>query len=300
MFATFADTFQVANLVGRFQIERGLTAMFLSSNKTNMDAQSRVLEARDITLSHIVGLSSWNPLHIPSAKRTLSTRDVFLLYVTEYRKRVMAEVITLEENIEFYTEIDMAFLDMVAKTISVPQHDRLLIALDALLRASDDVGIQRALGSSYWSPCQFPPSRPLWFSNLDAQANAYLSQVFRYHEPSKETFTTGLRARDPVEEILYSVAEKMKDPNYVSTCQQLPLQERFDRGGWWFDNVTIYMQNLAEVRVALVNDLLSQLEGTMNAARNEVSLRVLSCCDFSPRKTKQLKHSAFYKNLSRN
>lgn len=246
--------------------------MYLSSNKLNKDAEKKVLDARSVTSSHISRLSNWLTLKIPSANVTHFTKESFTDYVSMYREKVFDDDVSLEENIAFYTDIDIAFLDLVASEISVPLHDRLLIALDALLRAADSVGIQRALGSSYWSPCGFPRSNPQWFPDLVSQANTYLGQVFRFHKASLKTYTTSLRAQDPLEALLNEISADMVNPEYTAVCSMMSIQERYQRSSWWFDNVTIYMTKaLSPVRNALKDDLLVQLGLTMEEAKDEVS-----------------------------
>ena len=251
--------------------------MYLSSNKLNKEAEKKVLNARSVTTSHISRLSKWLTLKIPSANVTHFTKESFAYYVSTYRVKVLVDDVSLEENIAFYTDIDIAFLDLVASEISVPLHDRLLIALDALLRASDSVGIQRALGSSYWTPCEFPRSKPQWFPDLVSESNTYLDQVFRFHEPSLQTYTTNLRAQDPLEALLDEISSNMINPEYAAECSMMTLQERYERSSWWFDNVTIYMtKTLGPVRNALKDDLHLQLERTMKEAKDEVSFKYCS------------------------
>ena len=245
--------------------------MYLSSKKQNKNAEQRVIGARTLSSLHIDRLSKWLPLTIPSANVTHPDKESFEKYVESYRIKVLIEDVGLVENIGFYTDINIAFLDLVASEISVPLHDRLLIALDALLRAADSVGIQRALGSSYWTPCQFPPSKPQWFPNLVSEANTYLDQVFRFHSASFQTYTTNLEAQHPLESRLNEIAENMISPEYATICRAMPLTERYNRSSWWFDNVTIYMtQALSPVRNALKDDLVVQLKRTMDESRDEV------------------------------
>ena len=246
--------------------------MYLSSQKTNREAERKLRNAKSITSSYIARLSKWYELRIPDVNVTLKTMGSFVIYLENYRVKVLVKNVSLEENVEFYTNIDTAFLDLVANVISVPLHDRLLIALDALLRASDDIGIQRALGSSYWSPCEFPRSQPLWFLNLRSQANTYLDHTFRFHKPSLKTYTARLRALDPLEEMLDDESANMIDPAYASVCKNMTLQERFDRSGWWFDNMTMYMDKaLGSVRAALIDDLLLRVRLSMEDAEEKVS-----------------------------
>ena len=248
--------------------------MYLSSNKTNRDAGQELTAAHGKTSVSIVSLSNWFELHIPAQKTTLKTRDDLLNYIQKFNTDVFVvkEPLALREAIEFYTDIDLALLDQMASRISVPEHDRLLVALYALLRASDAVGIQRALGAAYWSNCQFPQGDVLWFTSLQSEDKTYLDQLFRYHEESMQTYETGLRALDPLESLLASVSADMSNPSYQQICKEMPLDERYHRSFMWFENVTDYMRHLGTVKVSLVDVLLEELDDTMSKAQTEVSV----------------------------
>ena len=134
--------------------------MYLSSNKTNRDAGQKLTAAHGKTSASIVSLSNWFELHIIQ-NVFLKTKDDLLNYIQKFNTDVfmVKEPISLREAIKFYTDIDLALLDQMASRISVPEHDRLLVALYALLRASDAVGIQRALGAAYWRQLPIPSRR---------------------------------------------------------------------------------------------------------------------------------------------
>ena len=247
--------------------------MYLSSNKANKDAERKLLLARSVTSTHISLLSKWYVLRIPDSNVTLETLGLLAGYVNSFGVKILVQNVSLEENIGFYTKIIVSFLDVVANVISVPRHDRLLIALDSLLRASDNLGIQRALGSSYWSPCEFPRSKPLWFSNLVSQSGAYLEQSFRFHEPSFKIYTANLQALHPLPEMLKNGSDNMLNPEYASECRNMTIAERFEMGALWFDNMTTYMNKaLNPVKKALIEDLLLQLRRTSKETKNSVSL----------------------------
>ena len=248
--------------------------MYLSSNKTNTNAGQKLTAAHGKTSVSIVSLANWFELHIPTQKVILKTKDELLNYIQKFNTDVFVvkEPLPLREAIEFYTDIDLALLDQMASRISVPEHDRLLVALYALLRASDAVGIQRALGAAYWSNCQFPQGDILWFTSLQSEDKTYLDQLFRYHEESMQTYETGLRALDPLESLLASVSANMSNPSYSEICKEMPLDERYHRSFIWFENVTDYMRHLGTVKVSLVNVLLEELDDIMSKAQTEVSV----------------------------
>ncbi len=277
--ASDADTaiqnaFLVSKLVGRLQIERGLTAIYLSSNKTNSLAFKKLTAARLITDDHINMLKTWSDMTLRSTNTSLLSSRELRDYISNYRKQVAVHPLSLEKNINFYTELNIEFLDISAMSIHVESQDRYLVAFDSLLRAGDAAGIQRALGSSYWAPCKFSPSNFNWFQDLQSQANTYLHQLFQYHIPSKTNYITGLNKLEPLEDILLTVAGNMLDHSYNDECKEFTRENRYQRAVWWFDNMTIYINHLDTVRNELVNDLNDGVKDMLSSAKQDYTVAI--------------------------
>ena len=256
-------------MIGKIQKQRGLTAIFISSNQQNLGSVQKLGAANIDVLTEIVALSNWFELHIAEEK-VFKTKDGLIKYIRDFNDDVFSRnTINLKSAIEFYTNINMALLDLMASRISVPEHDRLLVALDALLRATDAVGVQRALGSAYWSNCEFEGSI-IEFTSLQSKEETYLNQLFRYYELSEQKYADGLRALQPLDSLIKEYATNMTNPAYAETCLQIPPDDRYDISDHWFDNISTYMTHLNKVQVSLVDVLLDQINNTMNKAKVEV------------------------------
>ncbi len=259
----------VSELVGTLQIERGLTAMYLSSNKTNLIAYEKLNDARLKTDTHINMLNEWAYLTLPTANTTLTSRDQLTEYIRNYRSLVKEDPVSLLDNINFYTELDLKFLDVSAESIHVDSQDRYLVAFYSLLRAGDAAGIQRALGSSYWAPCHFSHSTLVLFQDLRSQTNTFLHQLFQYHIPSISHYNSGLQQLHPLQEILATVLTNMLDQSYPEECKQFTVENRYKRAVWWFDNMTIYIEHLNHVKKELVEDLNDGVNEMLSSAKQE-------------------------------
>ncbi len=263
------NAFLISQLVGKLQVERGLTAMYLSSNKTNLIAYGKLLSARLTTDDHISKLGEWTELTIQSTNTTLHSNYELKEYIRKYRIQVELFPTSLVENIQFYTELNLELLDVSAESIHVDSQDRYLVAFDALLRAGDAVGIDRALGSSYWALCGFSTSTLIWFQDLQSKTDIFLHQLFQYHTQSRYTYDSGLKLLHPLEEILANVSSNIQDLSYPEECKQLTTDHRYNRAIWWFDNMTIYMNHLAKVRDELVEDLNNGVNDMLSSAKVE-------------------------------
>jgi hypothetical protein len=97
-------------------------------------------------------------------------RQAFVNYLSNYRAIVNNLSVTFETNILLYTDITFGLMDWSQSTINVPPASDTMwsnvVALGAELRASDYIGSQRALGSTYFTLCRFSGENFAWFNRL--------------------------------------------------------------------------------------------------------------------------------------
>ena len=55
-----------------------------------------------------------------------------------------------------------------------------IVAISSMAKASDNMGLQRALGSSYFTMCSFDPDVVQWFLELEGRVMSYRSTSFQY------------------------------------------------------------------------------------------------------------------------
>lgn len=101
----------------------------------------------------------------------------------------------------------MEILNKVAAAVNLKGLDKLLVALDSVLHAGDAYGILRAIGSSYYSPCQFSPELERMFNILNTQSKLHMEQMFRYMPGTRNQFTNLLASMHPLQEQLQEVCK---------------------------------------------------------------------------------------------
>ena len=101
-----------------------------------------------------------------------------------YRRVADNVAVTFETNIKFYTDITFGLLDWSQATVKVPISDgslwTMIISLGIQQRASDYIGSQRALGSTYFTTCRFTPEDFAWFNQLHGSDGVML-EASSYH-----------------------------------------------------------------------------------------------------------------------
>ena len=97
---------QVADVVSRTQIERGRTALYLSSNLTNKDALELLHGDRRITDDMIRRLTWWPKITLTVPyEQTFNNVQEFLSYFNDsFRVDILAGKISFKDSILFFTE----------------------------------------------------------------------------------------------------------------------------------------------------------------------------------------------------
>lgn len=84
-----------------------------------------------------------------------------------------------EQEARWYTDVNLALMSWSQSAVQVPASSgslwQMVVALGAELRASDDLGLQRALGSGFFTYCSFPTDDSFdWFWQEVGRGNAML------------------------------------------------------------------------------------------------------------------------------
>lgn len=257
---------QVDILVTSLQKERGLSATYLSSDGKNMKAYKAVLAQREQTDDALRDLLYWPPADfVPNM--SLSNRNSLQQYFLQHRKTVDNVTVSVEKNIEFYTEIDDAFMNWSDVSVTLPEGSilwSLLVAASAMLRASDAIGIQRALGAAFFTLCQHRSDNYMWFISLDGQIESLLDMAFNYHPGSRTAYSRGYRNTDL--EIVIDTAKKHILSNGQAGCQK-STSAQFEASIMWFDNMTSYMAILKNIRAGLSQQITGELENIMDNSK---------------------------------
>ena len=71
----------------------------------------------------------------------------------------------MKETLDFYTDINNAMMDEASSYIVLPEKGdiwSLVVAAGSLLRAADAIGIQRALGATFFTRCNYSSEDFVW------------------------------------------------------------------------------------------------------------------------------------------
>ena len=283
--AALARAMSLSDLVTILQVERGLTAMYLTSNRSNEEALRKLSQARIRTDKQTATFPFTIDISLTSLNVSIRSTEGLEVLISNHRRAVDEDVPVMYflDNIVFYTEIIKILLDQSSTEIEEPIEDRRLVAFNSLLRVQDASGIKRALGSTYYSLCGYVND---WFSELNTMATTYKGILFRYYEPANAYYTNAMKDIQPVGEVLNDTGSKMMEESYAQWCQSLPIQYRYELNIQWFDNMTIYISILNGLLQTLSDDIRNDIHVNRMTAQTIVVVYVLLmlfvtvCCVF--------------------
>ena len=129
----------------------------------------------------------------------------------------------VKENIDFYTNITNAFMDWADASIRLPEKGsmwQMLVASSAMLRVSDAVGIQRALGATFNIDCDYDMMNMFWFINLDGHVEALLQTVFKY-QPDIQIMYVSQYEESALGILLDQQKATLMSSQYIHYCERV-------------------------------------------------------------------------------
>ena len=129
----------------------------------------------------------------------------------------------VKKNIDFYTNITNAFMDWADASIRLPEKGsmwQMLVASSAMLRVSDAVGIQRALGATFNIDCDYDMMNMFWFINLDGHVEALLQTVFKY-QPDIQIMYVSQYEETSLGVLLDEQKATLMSSQYIHYCERV-------------------------------------------------------------------------------
>ncbi len=258
----------ISKLVNSLQIERGLSALYLSSNKTNLKSFRELSHARDKTDIHIAAITLWTELVL--AKKDFVNKLQFIEHLNEFRINIIIYDVSFEMNIIFYTDITLGFLNQTSSLIQSPSHDRILVAFDAVLRSIDASGIHRALGAIFFASCHFTVDNLAWFNRVQTEQATFLAQA-RHFDPTGSVIFDSDEFLTVVKDV-ESLSKQLLTRGYRQICLNLSSNERVDAGIHWFNNMTLLIDRSTVWSNYIVGELGHHLDGLQAGASHQLIL----------------------------
>lgn len=262
-------------LVTALQRERGWSVVYLTSGDVNSGAREAVDNIRTTT-DKIVKSFQRSVLEDVISTLTAGETIDFYRYLTDERKKIDNFNVTFQEAIQTYTRVIAAVGGGVSSGpgfSTIGSLQQMFVATNSILRATDVYGIQRALGSSFYTNCEMQSAEYEWYTSLTGQSSALVAFVSNYDAPSGHQIATEINAFNTVFEDLKNC---MWNDSCKESCRNMTTEEKFWRSSQWFTNVTVLVDAIGQVRVRLSDRITEELKNVTSEARREMIIYVVA------------------------
>lgn len=259
----------IDDLVTSLQIERGTSATLLSSDGQNVQALAKLSQVWNATDQFVVALPHW-PSNIQVNGTALHTREDFGRALIYIRSWVTMNVITVSQNIRWYTEVNNELMNKATYAVKPPSEKeiwRSVVAYGSLLRSSDALGIQRALGGTFFTTCKFTQGDSAWFEEQEGSALAAYSISVTYYPHFLSLVQDQSLKNVTLEETIVQWKSHMKSDSYYMECQNISVDVRYRNALEWFQDMTVYINEWKALRGHVMMQLQELLNEVQRTAR---------------------------------
>ncbi|XP_038070318.1 uncharacterized protein LOC119739438 [Patiria miniata] len=272
---------RVSAVILALQVERGLTATYVSGNRTEESVMETLNQKRSVTNRAIENDNAFLTLNVSGT--VYATKEMLLDDINRYRSYVdfKGSELPITHPITFYTDIIQQLL-----VESYGQSTRLvegtlwprIVCKDNILLLSDLYGIQRALGSSFYAGCSLRPADLDWFRRLYSSSESQIKTVFFYSPAAAATYQELVRSKEPngfYLRIMRSEIIRGGDP-----CADHGEGRASRLSEYWFKNMTIFIEILAAVMQGESDYISVKIDeiiaGALQAVAGNITVLVLT------------------------
>ncbi|CAC5405331.1 Guanylate cyclase 32E,Guanylate cyclase soluble subunit beta-2,Receptor-type guanylate cyclase gcy-19,Head-specific guanylate cyclase,Retinal guanylyl cyclase 2,Heat-stable enterotoxin receptor,Olfactory guanylyl cyclase GC-D,Atrial natriuretic peptide receptor 2,Receptor-type guanylate cyclase gcy-9,Receptor-type guanylate cyclase Gyc76C,Soluble guanylate cyclase 89Da,Receptor-type guanylate cyclase gcy-18,Receptor-type guanylate cyclase gcy-28,Receptor-type guanylate cyclase gcy-29,Receptor-type guanylat len=246
---------EIGLLVHFLQIERGTTALYISSGGNPLvltDLQTNRLK----TDSSLDSLRDWITLSSPSQFRS---RDAYRIHLQNYRDNLDHLNTTINAVIKFYSNDNALIIGWVGSSVKESNSAiawQSLTAYHMLLISKEEAGIERALGSTFYArEGSFPLEDLLWYTEKKTLGETYLLRSMQYSDTAKNLLHDYYTHTDLATEL--NIMRQQISANNETRASVID-------GMVWFDNMTSFINILKSIQDELAQDIIVALDNHLN------------------------------------
>ncbi len=270
-----------SDLVVALQIERGLSATYLSSQRSDPNVLKDLTTMR-INSDAAANSLAWpfDGLHVPDVGH-FKTVDDFKISLSNHRKQVVNHKgnTSVEHNIRFYTLINNALMLSSTQDILDLDQQKLWsknVAKDNLLQSSDLLGIKRALGGVHYASCRLSTENLAWFLKVSSQGEILLEQAFNYHKPLRREWENRMLDNTLAVETVEQMNKEIT--HNVDACEKYGTGQAARQSLEWFWNISYFINTIAVIRSEIGSKINADAEKFIEEAQLNVRVQILVVC----------------------
>ena len=235
---------ELGDLIHNLQYERDMSALYVSSIRP--ETKAFLVETYPKTDNSIERLTVW-PVSRDSVRPEFQSREKLQLFLNRHRYQLDSERLTVRGEINLYSTLISELIEWLYNAISESRSGdvwKQLVSYIEIITAKENFGIERALGAIYYTKGRFDSHDDyLLFVESQDVANSTFESAREYSEIANELYTAKIRE----EYIFVQIIRIMRHD-----ARQNVLANRtgsFLEGSYWFDNITLYLDELHEIQV---------------------------------------------------
>jgi len=232
----FQEFLRLDKLVTGVQLERGMSAAWVSSRGRNVDVRRALMSLWAHNDDALQSLTRWPTSGLHVADKTFHFARQLSHHINGLRGVVVSAEIAFTDEIKEYTAITNALMSWsltVIVTSSMSTIWSMIVSNAALLLASDVIGIQRALGSVFFT-CfdEFNKNETEWFFENDGAADALLSFASGINDDVSLMYSQRYVDSD-LHKNVSSLKKVVGGLDLTFNCTSFDTIQRFDNVQFW-------------------------------------------------------------------
>ncbi|XP_052271935.1 receptor-type guanylate cyclase gcy-10-like [Dreissena polymorpha] len=249
------------------QLETGIASLYLSSNLDEI-LNPRVLNAYRNTDNALERLAYWvshkDAISLPAY---FASKESFHENLRRIRKEV-SNITVLEEVVNLYTVSTDVLVDWMIEAAKEERDTPIwaqLVAYHMLIRCKQMVGLERDIGSHFYTHGPSSMKRLIWYKSNYDLARTFLAAFGSYSEKGQALYI------DIVDPRLQDIVDELRAEIINNSINEFST----DNGVHWLDNMTAYLDNLKEVTVQMAIYIESEVEDEISKDEVEVVIDVI-------------------------
>ena len=249
----------VGQLVHRLQVERDMSVLYLS--ELGPETRTFLLAEYINTDRTIDRLSYWpGDLDISNGAMFLSKSN-FRNYLAGHRQILSRDRFSIQDEIDFYSRIIDTTIYWLYNTITESKFSlvwKILVSYQKLASAKENVGVERALGTLFYSRGGFEYHS--YFETYNKRLHsfrAHMKTAGMYSEFVRQIYNVGLREQNNGTNIT-SIIEGFRTE--IQTSVENTSSIDIAKSRYWFDNMTIYLDTLLDIQTQMAQKVINILD----------------------------------------
>ncbi|KAI0210740.1 hypothetical protein LSAT2_004486 [Lamellibrachia satsuma] len=249
---------QISDVVYNLQRERNMASFYLSSHKRNTKAD--LVDMYRATDQSIANIAEWPD--VDKGKGQFLSRAAYMRSLNEHRYTLEMEGRSQRRELTDYSAFITVMMGWLVTSISVPEASRIyreLVAMHEAIEANNAFGLVRAYGAIFYTNGGFRSRDDyVLFTNNQALADSMLESAIKYSELLLDMHKKYVAKEKMLADTIKAMRLELTRSEVLNS--DVDLVPNFERALWWFENMTLYTDNLQLMTVNVRQTIVEELE----------------------------------------